>query len=158
MFDLTSNGLATEPSPYAGGGKGIQSPMGAEERSLSLSQILAGQVDHLHIVRDRRQDIDKSKELCLEKGVVHGQIECLVRPPASLKESGGSSCRETGELFTDTGYDRFERGGNFRHRYLTANESGDSDSIHRDHSLETFMRIQYAVLAYYLSRNSVLMK
>jgi hypothetical protein len=119
MFNLTSDGFATEPSPYAGGGKDFKSPIGAEERGFSISQILTGQGDHLLIVRDRRQDIDKSKQLCLKETIVHGQVESLVRPPAFFKESGGSSGRKTGELLTDTGYDRFEGGRSVWHLYLT---------------------------------------
>jgi hypothetical protein len=82
--------------------------MRAEECSVSIAQVLASQRDYQFVVCDRRQDIDESKQLCLEVAVLHGQVECLVRPPTALKERRSSTGREPGELFTDTIYVRFE--------------------------------------------------
>ena len=122
MLNLASDRLATEPGSQAGGGHGFEPPVGAEERGVSFTQILARQRDHLLVVRDRGQDIDESKQLCLETAVMHGQVEGRVRPPASLKEGRSSTGRETSELFTDTGDCRFEGGRDCRHRRLTGYE------------------------------------
>ena len=123
VLNLTSDRLAAEPSSEAGGGKGFESPVGAEERGVSITHVLASQRDHLLVVRDRRQDVDESKQLCLEVAILHGQVERLVRPPSTLKERRCSTGRETGDLFTDTAHDRFEGGRHFGHLHPTGCES-----------------------------------
>src|SRR5467141_5249951 len=115
VLDLASDRLAAEPSPQAGGGKGFDPPLAAEEWCVSITHVLASQHDHLLVVCDRGQDINESKQLCLEEAVLHGQVEGRLRPPAALKECRSSAGRETSELFTDTVDRRFERGRNCRH-------------------------------------------
>src|SRR4029079_5221404 len=99
VLDLASDGLAAEPSPQAGGGKGFESPVGAKESRVCLAQVLARERDHLCVVFDRRQDIDESKQLCLEVAVMHSQIERLMRPPSAFKDCRSSALRKTGEVF-----------------------------------------------------------
>src|SRR5262245_22345235 len=118
MLNLASDGLAAEPSPQAGGGEGLESPVGAEECGVGVAKVLASQRDHLFVAFDRRQEIDESKQLRLEVAVMHGQIEGRMRPPSALKECRSSTRRKTSELFTDTGHNRLEGRSYFRHLNL----------------------------------------
>ena len=86
-------------------------------------EVLACQRNDFLIVCDRGQDIDESKQLCLEAAVLHGQVDGRLRPPAALEESRRPTCRETGELFTDTIHGGFERGRHVWHLHPTGSET-----------------------------------
>ncbi len=134
VFDLASDHLPAEPSPHAGGGKGFEPPLAAEQWCGPIAQVLASQRDHLLVVCDRGQDINESKQLCLEAAVLHGQVEGRLRPPPTLKDGRSTAGRETSELFTDAVDHRFERGRNCRH----LDPAGSETKEHHQYTLQAF--------------------